>query len=128
MRYSRQREIILQTVQETDSHPSADWVYDQVRRNMPSISLGTVYRNLNQLADLGQLRRIHEGSLVRYDGNLARHDHLHCTSCARIIDANLTDENFSTTLPQVPDFQVTGYSLDLQGLCGDCQNNPKEMR
>ena len=123
MRYSKQREAILDIVRETDTHPTADWVFEKTRLVMPSVSLGTVYRNLNQLADNGMIRRLHEGSAVRYDGNMGRHDHLLCTSCGRIQDTEVSLPEFSNSLPEIKHFHVTGYSLDLTGLCDSCKSD-----
>ncbi|MBC8044606.1 MAG: transcriptional repressor [Rhizobacter sp.] len=86
-RFSRQREQILKIVLGTKSHPTADWVYDQVRLKIPSVSLGTVYRNLNLLADDGKITRvILEDGKVRFDGNTGEHYHFICTNSGKVID------------------------------------------
>jgi Fur family peroxide stress response transcriptional regulator len=90
-RYSRQREEVLRVVRETDSHPTADWVYEQVRKTLPSVSLGTVYRNLNLLADEGLLQRvILDDGIVRFDGNTNDHHHFICTKSGKIYDVVLS--------------------------------------
>jgi Fur family peroxide stress response transcriptional regulator len=89
-RYSRQREEILRVVQTTDTHPTADWVYEQVRKILPHVSLGTVYRNLNLLADEGLIQRvILDDGIVRFDGNTNDHHHFICTKTGKIYDVML---------------------------------------
>ena len=89
-RYSRQREEILRVVQTTDTHPTADWVYEQVRKILPHVSLGTVYRNLNLLADEGLIQRvILDDGIVRFDGNTNDHHHFICTKTGKIYDVVL---------------------------------------
>ncbi len=89
-RYSRQREEILRVVQTTDTHPTADWVYEQVRKALPHVSLGTVYRNLNLLADEGLIQRvILDDGIVRFDGNTNDHHHFICTKTGKIYDVVL---------------------------------------
>ena len=67
MRYSRQRNIIKDIVFSTNSHPNADWVYHEAKNFIPSISLGTVYRNLKQLSEMGIIKTIYDGSVARFD-------------------------------------------------------------
>lgn len=126
MRYSKQREAVLKTVMQTDIHPTADWVYDQVRRDFPKVSLGTVYRNLGQLEREGLIRRIPDGSLQRYDGNLDHHHHFKCLQCRRIYDIQVDLDNILNPLPDHPTFKVTNMFLELQGLCDGCQANQSE--
>lgn len=86
-RYSRQREEVLRVVRNADSHPTADWVYEQVRKTLPHVSLGTVYRNLNLLADEGLIQRvILDDGVVRYDGNTHAHHHFICSKTGKIYD------------------------------------------
>ena len=124
-RYSKQRATVLQTVRETDSHPTAEWVFAQVRDKLPKISLGTVYRNLNLLADQGDLLRIYDNRHVRYDGNVERHDHFRCDSCGTIYDLEIQLDGVAEALAQQTDLRITGYSLDMSGICPNCQNTHK---
>lgn len=120
MRYSPQRESILKIVRETNIHPTADWIFSQARQEMPTVSLGTVYRNLNQLADHGLLKRIFDNGHVRYDGTTTRHDHFRCEKCSRIYDVNVPLEGIIDQLSPLRSFQVTDYSLEITGTCPDC--------
>lgn len=126
MRFSRQRATVLKVLQGTESHPTVEWIYGQVRQDIPNISLGTVYRNLNQLADGGSIQRIYDNGHVRYDGNMDRHDHIRCIHCQRIFDVHLPLEEITKSIPQDYGFNVTGYALDIQGECHECQSNRTE--
>lgn len=120
MRYSRQRESVLQAVKGTNTHPTAEWVYGQVQPAIPNISLGTVYRNLNQLADGGAIQRIFDNGLVRYDGNTGRHDHFRCLSCRQIFDLRLPLENVTEHIHAEYGFSVSQYALEVTGICSHC--------
>ena len=123
MNYSKQRELVLQTVLENPIHPTADGVYQQVRQQNPRISLGTVYRNLNFLSEMGMLRKISMpvGS-DRFDGRLDEHYHMACTCCGRVFDVECGAlEELDHQLLETQGFQVQKRHLLLTGLCKDCQ-------
>ena len=87
IRRSKQREIILEELMKLGSHPSAGELYSRVRRRLPRVSLGTVYRNLEILAREGLVRRIElGGERMRYDGGRGAHQHVRCVRCGRIDD------------------------------------------
>lgn len=86
-RHSRQRDIILEEVRRGKTHPSAQEVYDRVRPRLPKISLGTVYRNLEQLAAHGLIRKLElPGDQRRFDGDVSEHYHIRCLVCGRVDD------------------------------------------
>lgn len=123
MNYSKQRELVLQTVLENPIHPTADGVYQQVRQQNPRISLGTVYRNLNFLAEMGMIRKISMpvGS-DRFDGRLDEHYHMACTCCGRVFDVECGAlEELDHQHLETQGFQVQKRHLLLTGLCKDCQ-------
>ena len=92
MKYSRQRELILETVMENPVHPTADTVYAMVREQEPNISLGTVYRNLNLLAEQGILRRIPmPAASDRFDGRTDSHHHMRCCGCGNLFDLPIAE-------------------------------------
>ncbi len=94
--YSRQRETILQVLRSTDTHPTANWIYTQVREQIPNISLGTVYRNLSALTASGDILSIDVGDgFEHYDGNTTPHAHFHCKTCGSIADAALPTDYLS---------------------------------
>ncbi len=126
MRYSHQRETILLLVRGTDSHPTADWIFEQVRRDIPNVSLGTVYRNLNQLADAGLILRLHDDGHTRYDGNLERHDHFRCDRCGRMFDVHVPHDGIARFIAGEYNFSVSGYSMEINGVCRECQLETEE--
>jgi len=123
MNYSKQRELILRTVLENPIHPTADAVYELVRRENPRISLGTVYRNLNFLSEMGILRKISMpvGS-DRFDGRLDEHYHMTCTACGRVFDVECgTLKDLDRRIMESQGFRVREHHLLLTGLCRECR-------
>ena len=91
-RYSPKREAILQCLRSTKCHPSAEWVYTQLKPQIPDLSLATVYRNLNYLADHGEIRRITvSDSKDRFDPTLVPHEHAICRVCGKMRDVETGD-------------------------------------
>ena len=79
MRKSRQREAIIRVLMSTTSHPTAEWVYEEVKKEIPNVSLGTVYRNLKLLKERGEILELEQtGHYRRFDGNSANHYHFRC--------------------------------------------------
>ncbi len=122
MRMTRQRRVILETLQEKKTHPCADEVYEIVRQKMPRISLGTVYRNLDILSELGEIQKIElSGSLKRFDGNPAKHYHIRCINCDRLDDAPMPSlEDIEGRLHGSTRYKVIGHRLEFMGLCPEC--------
>lgn len=127
MRQSRQRDAILKVLQSTDTHPTAEWIFGQARREIPNLSLGTVYRNLNQLADESLIQRIYDNDHLRFDGNLDRHAHFRCVSCQRIFDLQIALDGVDEAISKGVTFKVTGYYLEVTGKCDECQHAEKEL-
>lgn len=119
MRYSRQREALLQLLRSTKSHPDAEWLYTGLRKEYPNISLGTVYRNLRQLTELGDILELNYGSTSHYDGDISPHYHMKCLCCNKIYD--IQKQNVSITVKTEDGFQIDGISLMLNGICRNCQ-------
>ena len=86
LRLTRPRRIILEVLRASEAHPSASSVHAQVRRRLPRVSLGTVYRNLRRLAAEGLVQERAEPTGLRFDGNTAPHDHFTCVTCGRVLD------------------------------------------
>jgi Fur family ferric uptake transcriptional regulator len=131
LRMTRQRKVILEELRKVNTHPSADELYEIVRKRLPRISLGTVYRNLEILSESGNIRKIEPGcSLKRFDGNPSEHCHIRCVSCGRVVDAPMTPD-LEIDLEQVnsTDFKIIGHKLEFLGLCPQCtgKSNPAEM-
>ena len=122
MKYSRQRELIRQAVTEHPIHPTADSVYAIVREWEPTISLGTVYRNLNLLAQQGDLLKIIlPGAPDRFDARTDAHHHLLCDRCGQLYDIELGDlSDLEERIRGVSGFAVTGYQVYITGICQHC--------
>lgn len=125
---TRQRAVILEELRNSDAHPSADELYQMVRKRLPRISLGTVYRNLEILAELGNIQKLElSGSLKRYDSDPHRHYHIRCVGCDKVVDApiaplnQLEDELYHTTV-----FEIIGHNLEFTGLCPDCSREQEK--
>lgn len=125
MKYSKQRSLILETLKENPCHPSAEELFVLVKRKDSSISLATVYRNLNQLAEHGLIRKLsHLDNIARFDHTLTQHHHFICTSCSRVID--ITNDVFPPFLEQLTEqtgLAVTSADISLKGICPDCLNS-----
>ena len=90
MNYSRQREEIVHFLKTRKDHPTADVVYENVRKEFPNISLGTVYRNLTLLSDMGELLRLRVGDgMDHFDATTEPHYHFICHGCGRVIDLEM---------------------------------------
>ena len=122
MKYSKQREALLTLLRSTRSHPSADWLYENLRKEFPNISLGTVYRNLSLLSDLGEIMKITtDGGADRFDGNTNRHHHFICTRCHRVMDLDMPNiDEIMETAQKCCTGQIQNYVTHFYGICGDC--------
>ncbi len=127
LRMTRQRQGILEELRKTDTHPSADEIFSRVRRHMPRISLGTVYRNLEILSELGEIQTIEmAGSLKRFDGIAENHYHIRCLICDRLVDAPLTvSAELENAVQAQTDFRICGHKLEFTGICPDCRRRQK---
>jgi Fe2+ or Zn2+ uptake regulation protein len=125
LRMTRQRRVILEELRKVNTHPSADEIYEMVRKRLPRISLGTVYRNLEVLSESGDIQKLELGcSLRRFDGTPENHYHIRCTRCDRVVDAPI---DFSIDIEQKlkdeTSFKIIGHKLEFVGICPDCQKN-----
>ena len=119
---THQRHIIYQALRQRHDHPSPEAVYETVRRQIPSISLGTVYKNLKTFVDSGMLKEVslHHGS-TRLETNLDPHHHMVCMRCKSITDVDddaLEPVRAKKGLPR--GFEVHRYSVELIGICDEC--------
>ncbi len=121
-RITKQRQVILEELRKLNTHPSADEIYKVVRRRLPRISLGTVYRNLEVLAQMGEIQKLElSGSLKRYDWDTNKHYHIRCVRCNRVDNVpiaplnQLEDELYEATV-----FEIIGHNLEFTGLCPEC--------
>jgi Fur family peroxide stress response transcriptional regulator len=121
---SRQRERILELLQGTGAHPTADWVYDRLKAEFPNLSMGTVYRNLNILVEQGLLNRIDFGSTFdRFDAKVGPHYHFICEKCGAIVDLPLPiDETLNRKVGEYTPFVVSRHRIEFYGICDRCQS------
>jgi Fe2+ or Zn2+ uptake regulation protein len=125
-RQTRQRRLVYETVAETVSHPTAEWVYERVRRRMPRVSLGTVYRNLQLLVSEGLLRSRTRGRITRYDADLAPHDHFSCRRCGLLLDLERAPRAFSEERQlRARGHEIEERILEFVGICRDCRHHRK---
>lgn len=120
---TRQRLVILETLKKMITHPTADEVFEIVRKRLPRISLGTVYRNLDILTEQGLIIKLDlAGPQRRFDGNPERHFHLRCVGCGRVFD--IPDKavgEIAISHEFENDFYVVDYCLHFIGICSECR-------
>lgn len=122
VRYSHQRERIYEYLLASIEHPSAEMVYEALRPEIRGLSLGTVYRNLKLLEDLGKVRRVttYQGS-ERYDAICGDHIHFICHSCGTIRDINGVDtEQLRESIPLNAGYEASKLDLVITGHCPQC--------
>ena len=121
MRNTKQKELILNIINKSYSHPNAYDIYLECRKEIPNISLGTVYRNLNTLVETNKIQKINcNANVDRYD-KIVNHSHFICIKCDKIIDINeKLDYN-----EYVGENKVLNCKLILEGLCKDCRKEER---
>ena len=120
--YSRQREAILNVLKSTKTHPTANEVYKMVQKEIPNISLGTVYRNLDALNASGNILSISVGSgTTHFDGDNSNHIYLHCKNCQKITDLRFDSKELNFLLENEK-FMPESLVCVVDGICSDCSN------
>jgi len=133
MNYSRQREIVKDILQASYDHPTAEEVYLEAQKVHPGIGIATVYRNLNQLVDAGEIRKIPLGNgNDRFDGHLEEHYHMLCTSCGRLQDLRPSEEKLAElrklaeeTFGLKQSNRATFAPTVMEGVCDKCRRSKK---
>lgn len=122
LKHSRQRDLIKDFLMTRKDHPTADIVYMNVRKQNPNISLGTVYRNLTLLADIGEIARLRVGDGVdHFDADTSLHYHFVCTQCGAVTDLKMESiENIMETAIADFDGHIEGHVTYFYGTCGRC--------
>ncbi len=125
LKYSRQRESIMEFLRGRDDHPTADTVYMNIRRVYPNISLGTVYRNLSLLASLGEITRITcEDGADRFDAVTKPHYHVFCRRCGRVEDLPLAwSREADEEAAGLYQGRIEGHTTCFFGVCAQCLEN-----
>ena len=122
IKYSRQRESIQSFLMSRDDHPTADTIYEELRKDFPNISLGTVYRNLALLEELGSIIKITSRTGAdRYDAKTELHNHFICKKCNCVLDLEMDSiDHIKKVAAEHFDGSIDSYVTQFYGLCGDC--------
>ncbi|MBI4590381.1 MAG: transcriptional repressor [Candidatus Rokubacteria bacterium] len=121
------RRLILEMVQGTDRHPTADWVHRQVRRRLSRVSLGTVYRNLRLLVEEGMIKELPgiagpQAGAARFDGNTTIHHHFTCSECGGIRDlSEAVDRSLDRRMAARTGLRISHHRIEFYGRCPACQ-------
>ena len=122
IRFSKNRETILNALMNTKTHPDAEWVYEQVRKKLPKVGIATVYRNLRLLVENGEIMEIEtKDGVVRYDVNTAPHAHFVCDGCGRITDLDLPFTEYGKVEDE--GYLVKRGKIVLYGTCPACNKS-----
>ena len=125
-KHFRKRDAILTCLRETTEHPSAEWVYSQLKQEIPDLSLGTVYRNLSLFKEQGLITSLGTvNGVERFDANTDPHVHYICTGCGRVLDLHQlrVPEELNQAAAMNSGGEVTGCQLTFTGVCGQCAKN-----
>jgi Fur family ferric uptake transcriptional regulator len=122
-RITRQRRVILEELRKVNWHPSASELYELVRKRLPRVSLGTVYRNLEVLSARGHVRKLQTGGTQRrYDGNASNHYHVCCVRCGRVEDVPMElMPSLEESARQATDYEIIGHQVAFTGFCPECR-------
>lgn len=122
-RQTKQRDAILKLLRGTYSHPTADQIYDEVRKEIPSISKGTVYRNLKVLREMDLISELNlNGTVSRFEAKRKSHYHFRCERCGRVFDVDEPiNKELDTRIAERTGFKILYHQLEFRGLCHDCQ-------
>lgn len=126
-RMTRQRRVLLETLSRVDTHPTAAELYEMVRRRLPDVSQGTVYRNLRHLEELGYVQELDYGpGASHFDATVEPHYHLRCDECQRVIDLHIEREpspGIDAAQRAAPQWRVCDHRVEFRGLCPKCRDN-----
>jgi Fur family ferric uptake transcriptional regulator len=123
IRMTKQRQVILEELCKVTSHPTADEMYQMIRKRLPKISLGTVYRNLEILSELGMVLKLDVGGTQkRFDANVDNHYHARCKECGAVSDVHMpVSTDVEDQAQQCTDFNIQRHTLEFIGVCPECQ-------
>jgi len=129
-RKTQQRKIILEELQKSRKHPTALEIYDAVRIQLPKISIGTVYRNLEVLQEMGLIKRIHTGdSQMHFDSNVEDHNHIRCLKCGKVRDISIEPfVEYNQDGNDFKGFDVIGHNIEFVGLCPECKTTNDKFK
>ncbi len=122
-RETKQRAVILQILRNTNTHPTADSIYEQARKEIPNISKGTVYRNLTILVEKGEVAELNiNGTITRYEIKQDPHYHFRCDECGKVFDLDIPImDNLNRKIADETGLMVGCHQLEFRGFCKECQ-------
>jgi Fur family ferric uptake transcriptional regulator len=122
MRLTSQRQVILEELKKVTSHPTANEVYDMVRKRLPRIGLGTVYRNLDLLAEKGIIKKLEVGGeQKRFDGDTSPHYHIRCLRCNRVEDIFIErNMELEKNAASCCNYKILDHHVQFSGICSKC--------
>ena len=125
IKQTKQKEAILRVLKGTTCHPAADWIYTEVRKEIPNISLGTVYRNLKLLQERKEILGLELScTFSRFDGRRDNHYHFRCQKCDQVFDVDEPiNKEMDERVAQETGFEVLCHQLEFRGLCKECQRD-----
>ena len=129
MRLTTQRQIILEELGKVTSHPTANEVYDMVRKRLPRIGLGTVYRNLELMSETGIILKLEVGGTQkRFDATIDPHYHIRCLSCGKVDDIEIpVMADINKAAADISKYQVLGHHIEFSGICSECDKNAQAI-
>ncbi|MCP3932716.1 MAG: transcriptional repressor [Bacteroidetes bacterium] len=129
MRLTTQRQIILEELGKVTSHPTANEVYDMVRKRLPRIGLGTVYRNLELMAESGLILKLEVGGTQkRFDATVHPHYHIRCSQCEKVDDIDIPVQQHINEIAEVSsDYKILGHHIEFSGICSSCAETIKNV-
>lgn len=122
-KHSKQRDALIDILQSTDTHPTAEWVYERMKEKFPNVSLATVYRNLKHMIELGLARELYTDNSSRFDANMSEHYHFVCKKCNKLIDIFPEDENAEIEKIKSKGFVIDSYDFSIYGICTNCKED-----
>lgn len=130
LRMTNQRELILQELQKSRKHLTADELYERVKKIMPRISLATVYRNLETLSEAGVIGKLEiSGRQKRFDYDVSDHDHIYCVQCHRVDNIKLDrDAVQSPSSMSSKGYKIAGFRVEFAGLCPACRKKNQRLK
>ena len=123
MNYSKQREIIIEYIKSVKTHPTAEMIYNDLRKDNPELSLGTVYRNLDKLSKTGEILRLKGfGKKDRFDGNINHHYHAECQKCLNLFDIySEYFTNIDSNIERISGYNVLSHEIKFNIICPECK-------
>lgn len=129
LRLTTQRQVILEELSKVKTHPTANELYDMVRQRLPRIGLGTVYRNLELMAENGMILKIEVGgSQKRFDATTEDHYHIRCSRCGKVDDIDIpVIDDLVQEASKTSSYNIIGHHVEFTGICSECQKELNQV-